>query len=143
MEQRLRLIQGTGSRHEQRATDRRRLAASGQILWKDSKGSTRIVPVVTRDVSETGVAIECQGAAAIPLYRLVHLQLDRAERGRPELPVALRRSTVLSAVFRIGPCNDVTGTPTEYALRLIVESRGQASAQHATWTPSATVTRTA
>ncbi len=39
----------------------------------------------------------------------------------PIVPDVLRKQSVLSAVFRVGPSNDVTGTPTEYALRLLVE----------------------
>jgi len=93
----------------------------GQIVWKDAKGTTRLASVVTRDVSEHGVAVECLNGAAIPLYRLVYFQVDRDARNRPDLPAALRRPNVLSAVFRVGPYSQATGSPSEYALRLLVE----------------------
>jgi hypothetical protein len=121
MEQRLRLVQSSGPRPEGRASERRRIAVPGQIIWRDAKGSTRMAPVVTRDVSEHGVAVECRVPAAIPLYRLVYFQVDRQARHAIELPATLRKSNVLSAVFRVGECSSVTGAPTEYALRLLIE----------------------
>ena len=123
VEQRLRLIQGAQARIENRAAERRRVQVPGQIVWKDGRGQTRIASVMTRDVSEYGAAIECQGDLNLPLYRLVYFQIDRQARHRAELPDALRRQSVLSAVFRIGPSNDATGAPTEYGLRLMVEPR--------------------
>lgn len=77
--------------------------------------------VVTRDVSEFGVSVECLGGMPIPLYRLVYFQIDREARNRPDVPAALRKSNVLSAIFRVGPCQQSTGAPSEYALRLMVE----------------------
>jgi hypothetical protein len=77
--------------------------------------------VITRNVSEHGVAVECLSGAAIPLYRLVYFQIDRDARHRPDLPEALRKPNVLSAVFRVGPYSQATGAPSEYALRLLVE----------------------
>jgi hypothetical protein len=124
MEQRLRLVQGGQSsqpRSEQRTSERRSLAIPGQIVWKDARGNTRLTEVITRDVSEHGVSVECVTGAAIPLYRLVYFQVDRAERHRPGLPEALRKPNVLSAVFRVGEDNRQIGAPTEYALRLLVE----------------------
>ena len=121
MEQRLRLVQGWQPRVERRMADRRDIAVPGQIVWKDGRGTTRLASVVTRDVSEHGVAVECLNGAAIPLYRLVYFQVDRDARHRADLPVALRKSNVLSAVFRVGPYSQDTGAPLEYALRLLVE----------------------
>jgi hypothetical protein len=121
MEQRLRLVQGSGARSEGRKSERRPLALPAQIVWKDAKGATRMAPVVTRDVSDLGVAVESSVASAIPLYRLVYFQIDRHARNSPELPAVLRKSNVLSAIFRVGECSAVTGAPTEYALRLLVE----------------------
>ena len=60
-------------------------------------------------------------ARPIPLYRLVYFQIDRDARHRPDLPEALRKPNVLSAVFRVGPYSQTTGAPSEYALRLLVE----------------------
>jgi hypothetical protein len=142
MEQRLRLVQGV-SRYEKRTEDRLRIAVPGQILWKDARGSTRMASVLTRDVSAHGVSVECQGGSAIPLYRLVYFQVDRGARSRTDLPAPLRKSTVLSAIFRVGPVNDHTGAPTEYALRLLVEPERQPAAPDATWQTVATETRTA
>jgi hypothetical protein len=133
MEQRLRLVQTSGSRSETRSSERRRVSVPGQIVWKDAKGSTRMVPVVTRDVSEHSVAVECQISTAIPLYRLVYFQVDRDARHSAELPALLRKSNVLSAVFRVGECSAVTGAPTEYALRLLVEPERQSAAVGRDW----------
>lgn len=119
MEQRLRLV--GGSRYEKRNEDRHPIAVPGQILWKDAKGNTRMASVVTRDVSVHGVSVDCQGGAPIPLYRLVYFQVDRDARHLPGLPAALKKPNVLSAIFRVGPDNPVTGAPAEYALRMLVE----------------------
>ena len=121
MEQRLRLVQGTHARTDKRAAERRPVTVPGQIVWKDARGTTRMATVVTRDISEQGVRVECLAGVPIPLYRLVYFQLDRTVRERADLPAALRKSNVLSAVFRVGPSSQATGAPTDYALRLLVE----------------------
>jgi hypothetical protein len=133
MEQRLRLVQGgTHPRSEKRAAERRPLALPGQIVWKDARGTTRLASVVTRDVSECGVSVECLQGPAIPLYRIVYFQVDSSVRHRQDLPAALKKPSVLSAIFRVGPSSPRTGTPTEYALRLLIEpERRQPAAQ--TW----------
>ncbi|HEX2344179.1 MAG TPA: hypothetical protein VHI98_27155 [Vicinamibacterales bacterium] len=77
--------------------------------------------VITRDVSEHGVSVDCLSGTPIPQYRLVYFQVDRSERHRVELPQALRGSHVLSAVYRVEPCSAETGLPAGYALRLLVE----------------------
>ena len=138
MEQRLRLVQGGHqARSEKRTSERHRVSLPGQIVWKDARGNTKLATVVTRDVSEHGVSVECLSGAAIPLYRLVYFQLDRDVRYSPELPSALRKSNVLSAIFRVGDDNRVTGAPAEYALRLLVEparaSHAGAPAPAAAW----------
>src|SRR5688572_30080381 len=104
MEQRLRLVQGGHGRAEKRTAERRRLAVPGQIVWKDDRGTTRIASVRTRDVSEYGVSVECLGGMPIPQFRLVYFQVDRDARNREDLPPSLRKSSVLSAVFRVGDC---------------------------------------
>jgi hypothetical protein len=121
MEQRLRLVQGAQSRSERRQAERRRLEVPGQIVWKDARGTTRIASVVTRDVSENGVSVECLSGTPIPAYRLVYFQIDRDARHRSDLPAALRKTSVLSAIFRVGDCQQATGAPRDYALRLLVE----------------------
>ena len=119
MEHSFRLIQGTTRRP--RAAERRSVQVSGQLVWKDERGTTRLSRVVTRDISETGVAVDNINGSPIPLYRLVYFQVDRNDRHRGELPEALRRSAVLAAVYRVGPSSEETGVPTGYALRLLVE----------------------
>ena len=136
MEQRLRLVQGLQSRAEKRASERRRVQVPGQIVWKDARGSTRMASVMTRDVSEHGVSVECLGGTPIPLYRLVFFHLDRDARQRPDLPPALRKPSILSAVFRVGPCSQATGAPTEYALRLLVEPERRVAGAPS-WQPQA------
>jgi hypothetical protein len=121
MEQRLRLVQGVQSYSRKRAAERHRIAVPGQIVWRDAKGTARLAAVMTRDVSDQGVAVECLGGMPIPLFRLVYFQVDREARMRPGLPPLLRESGVLAAVFRVGPCSQATGAPAEYALRLLVE----------------------
>ena len=59
--------------------------------------------------------------AAIPLYRLVYFQIDRDARQNADIPPALRKPNVLSAIFRIGADNQAIGGPSSYALRLLVE----------------------
>ena len=123
MEQRLRLIQGSAGRADKRSAERRRVQVPGQIVWKDHRGQTQVAAVVTRDVSENGVLIECRTGLSIPMYRLVYFQVDRLSRHHADLSSNLKKQNVLSAVFRVGPSNEVTGTPTEYGLRLLVEPR--------------------
>jgi hypothetical protein len=139
MDQRLRLVQ-SGGRYEKRTEDRHPVAVPGQILWKDARGNTRTAAVVTRDVSAHGVSVECLGGAPIPLYRLVYFQVDRVERSRADLPAPLRKPTVLSAVFRVGPFSDLTGAPSEYALRLLVEPQRAAVAPALGWDADASRT---
>jgi hypothetical protein len=134
MEQRLRLVQGGHQpRSEKRTSERRPLSVPGQIVWKDARGATKLTSVVTRDVSDHGVAVECLNGATIPLYRLVYFQVDREARHQPDLPEALKKPNVLSAVFRVGADSRATGSPSEYALRLLVEPArsGQATSRTA------------
>ncbi len=122
MEQRLRLVQGGHQpRSEKRTSERRSVAVPGHIVWKDARGNTKLTDVVTRDVSEHGVSVACLNGAAIPLYRLVYFQVARDARHSADLPAALKKPNVLSAIFRVGVDNQVTGAPSEYALRLLVE----------------------
>jgi hypothetical protein len=138
MEQKLRLVQGGNvERVEKRAAERRELAVPGQIVWKDARGTTRMASVVTRDVSDTGVSVECVQGPAIPLFRIVYFQVDRSARNRTDLPAALRKSNVLSAVFRVGSCSQKTGAPTDYALRLLIEPERVAAPAARTWAADA------
>ena len=78
---------------------------------------------MTRDVSDVDAFVECEMPASIPLYRLVHFQIERQAREGQDLPAALQQGKVLSAVYRVGPYKTSTGTPHGYALRLLVEPK--------------------
>lgn len=97
------------------------MSVPARITWKDASGAVRFASVMTRDVSDGGVFVECEAGAAIPLYRLVHLQVERATRVAEQLPSRLREGRVLAAVWRVAPCRRSTGTPAGYALRFLVE----------------------
>lgn len=103
-----------------RIGQRRQIRVPGRLTWRDASGTLRFVSVVTRDVSDVDAFVECQMPASIPLYRLVHFQVERGGH-TAELPPALRQGKVLSAVYRVGPYRSATGTPQGYALRLLVE----------------------
>ena len=45
---------------------------------------------MTSDVSDLDVFVECQVPASIPLYRLVHFQIERVARECNDLPPSLR-----------------------------------------------------
>jgi hypothetical protein len=100
-----------------------------RLTWKDATGAIRFTSVTTRNVSEAGVFVDANGAAAIPLYRIVHLQLERSAREIEGIPERLREGRVLSAVWRVAPCQKTTGTPSGYALRFLVDPHENASEQ--------------
>jgi hypothetical protein len=104
-----------------RSSERQSVSVPARLTWKDASGAVRFASVMTRDVSEAGVFVECEAGAAIPLYRLVHLQIERTTRGVEQLPTRLREGRVLSAVWRVAPCRRSTGTPSGYALRFLVD----------------------
>ncbi|MGE0042553.1 MAG: hypothetical protein AB7H88_19730 [Vicinamibacterales bacterium] len=96
-----------------------RLAIPARLTWKDASGATRVASVLARHVDAGGVTVECETAAAIPLYRLVHLQIERSATGTEALPPGWREGRLLSAVWQVGPCRRSTGTPSGYALRVL------------------------
>jgi len=104
-----------------RIGERRNVRVQGRLTWRDASGALRFVSVVTRDVSDVDAFVECQVPASIPLYRLVHFQIERTGRACVELPAVLQQGKVLSAVYRVGPYRSATGTPQGYALRLLIE----------------------
>jgi len=104
-----------------RVGNRRKLQLRGRLTWRDAGGVLRFASVVTRDVSDHDAFVECQAPASIPLYRLVHFQLERTGHDCPEVPAALRQGKILSAVYRVGPRRAATGMPQGYALRLLVD----------------------
>lgn len=108
---------------QERVGNRRKVRVPGRLTWRDATGTLRFVSVVTRDVSDVDAFVECQVPASIPLYRLVHFQVERPARDIGELPTVLQQGKVLSAVYRVGPYRSSTGTPQGYALRLLVEPK--------------------
>jgi hypothetical protein len=114
-------IRQTTESRPQRIGNRRKIRVPGRLTWRDATGTLRFVSVVTRDVSEVDAFVECQVPASIPLYRLVHFQIERPARDAGDLPAALQQGKVLSAIYRVGPYKSSTGTPHGYALRLLVE----------------------
>ena len=123
------------SQHQQasartRIGNRRKLRIPGRLTWRDASGALKFVSVVTRDVSEVDAFVECQLPASIPLYRLVHLQIERNGCDMSAVPEALQQGKVLSAVYRVGPYRSATGTPQGYALRLLVDPGRKAETTH-------------
>jgi hypothetical protein len=108
---------------QQRIGDRRKIRVPGRLTWRDATGTLRFVSVMTRDVSDVDAFVECEMPASIPLYRLVHFQIERPSRDGHDLPTALQQGKVLSAVYRVGPYRASSGTPQGYALRLLVEPK--------------------
>jgi hypothetical protein len=109
------------------------ITVPARITWKDASGAVRFASVMTKDISEAGVFVECEAGAAIPLYRLVHLQVERSfGAAHQQLPMKLREGRVLSAVWRVAPCRRSTGTPSGYALRFLVDPQVGAAQATAT-----------
>jgi hypothetical protein len=100
---------------------------AARLTWKDQRGTTRFASVVTRDVSEYGVFVECRSAVSIPMFRLVQFQLERDVRESDSLPDSFRQGRILSAVYRVAPAQRC-GSPQGLALRLMVDPRRRAMA---------------
>jgi len=112
---------------DKRSSERRTLALPARLTWKDQRGATRFATVMTRDISEFGVYVECQSAVSIPLFRLVQFQLEREVRDGEPLPKSLRQGRVLSAVYRVSPASP--SVPQGFALRLMVDPRRNAAVE--------------
>jgi hypothetical protein len=102
-----------------RASARAAVSLPARLTWKDANGAVRFTSVRTSEVTDTGAVVECDSAVALPLYRLVHLQVEKSAREWVELPQPLRDGRVLSAVWQVAPCKPATGTPSGYALRFM------------------------
>lgn len=109
------------SSHARRTAERQLVRLPARLAWKDRRGIARVASVVTRDISETGVFVECETPVSIPLYRLVQFQLEREARDSSLAPPALRRGRILSAVYRVA--SPRPGSGHGFALRLMVEPR--------------------
>lgn len=110
-----------------RVAERLDVALPGRLTWKDTRGATRFVSVVTRNLSEQGAFVVCSTPVSIPLYRLVQFQLERSSHDSTRLPPSLRQGRVLSAVYRVQPATR-EGDPQCLALRLLVDPRRAAIA---------------
>ena len=106
---------------QKRSSERRNVTLPARLTWKDQRGATRFATVITRNVSELGVYVECQSPVSIPLFRLVQFQLERDVRETDALPGALQQGRVLSAVYRVSPPS--SAQPQGLALRLMVDPR--------------------
>ena len=104
-----------------RNSDRRTITLPARLTWKDQRGATRFATVVTRNVSDYGVYVECASPVSIPLFRLVQFQLERDARQGEPVPASLLQGRVLSAVYRISP--PAPSKPQGLALRLMVDPR--------------------
>jgi hypothetical protein len=110
-----------------RTASRVPVTVPARLTWKDKRGMTRFASVLTRDVSESGVFVECPSEIAIQLYRLVQFQTERVSGDPGGLPTALRQgSRVLSAVYRI-TAPTKSGGRQGLGLRLIVEPKRAAA----------------
>jgi hypothetical protein len=102
----------------ERAASRQRIAVPARLTWKDSGGAVRFASVVTRDLSDGGAFVECASQAPIPLFRLVHLQIETPGAG---LTAAHGGGRVLAAVWRVENPKSRIGAPSGYALRFLVD----------------------
>lgn len=108
----------------ERSAERRPVTLPARLTWKDQRGTTRFASVVTRNVSESGVYVECRSEVQIPLFRLVQFQLERDVREGEPVPETLKSGRVLSAVYRVAPGSPQV--PQGLALRLLVNPRRRA-----------------
>jgi hypothetical protein len=115
-------LKTTSTSEHKRTAERREVAVPARLTWKDQHGTTRFASVVTRNVSEFGVYVECHSPVSIPLYRLVQFQLERDVRDADGLPQSLRQGRALSAVYRVSPPKP-SGARMGLALRLMVDPK--------------------
>jgi hypothetical protein len=116
---------------DKRAAQRLAITLPARLTWKDQRGATRFASVITRDVSDLGVYVECLSVVPIPLYRLVQFQLERDVRESDTLPVALRGGRILSAVYRVTSATS-SGRRQGLALRLMVDPKRRPAAAEQT-----------
>jgi hypothetical protein len=111
---------------DKRSSERQDVSLPARLTWKDQRGATRFASVVTRDVSDIGVYVECLSPFSIPLFRLVQFQFERESRDGDRLPASLRQQgRLLSAVYRVVPATR-SGSRQGLALRLMVDPRRRA-----------------
>ena len=110
----------------QRTAERRTVALPARLMWKDQRGTARFASVVTRDVSDFGVYVECTSNLPIPMYRLVQFQIEHQGHATDQLPNSLRAGRILSAVYRVSPPSP-SGARQGLALRLMVDPKRYAA----------------
>lgn len=115
--------------HDKRHAERQAIKLPARLAWRDQRGVNRFASVVTRDISDDGVYVECLTQLSIPVYRLVQFQLEPSLRTTLDLPETLRRGRILSAVYRVSPPNR-TARPG-FALRLMIEPKRRQVAEAA------------
>jgi len=108
----------------QRTNSRQRIAVPARLTWKDQGGAVRFVSAITRDLSDGGAFVECPSAAPLPLFRLVHLQLEGPAAGTGH-PLAAGR--VLAAVWRVER-SQAAGGAEGYALRFLIDPAEKSAA---------------
>lgn len=116
-------------REHSRAVERTPVSLAARLTWKDQRGATRFASVTARNISEHGVYIESPTPLSIPLYRLVQFQLERDDRMMAQVPMALRETRVLSAVYRAIP--PTATRPQGLALRLLIDPKRLAAQETA------------
>jgi len=104
-----------------RTDERRAVALPARLTWKDQRGATRFAMVLTRNMSNFGVYVECTSPVSIPLFRLVQFQLERDVRESDQVPAPLQQGRVLGAVYRVSPPS--SAQPQGFAVRLMVDPR--------------------
>ena len=106
------------------SSERRNVTVPARLTWKDASGAVRFASVMTRDISDAGVFVECEAGAAIPLYRLVHLQVERsAGHDRAAAVAAARRPCAVRGVAR-GALPPIDGHPVGLRAALPGRSAG-------------------
>ena len=111
-----------------RVASRQRVSVPARLTWKDANGAVRFASVTTRDLSASGAFVECPSQAPIPLFRLVHLQLEANGQSADALG-----GRVLAAVWRVEHAASGSGCPSGYALRFMIDPSqlGAQGARHA------------
>jgi hypothetical protein len=112
----------------ERVSERRPMALPARLTWKDQRGATRFASVITRNVSDYGVYVECLSPFSIPLFRLVQFQLERDAREQDPIPSSLKQGRLVSAVYRVTPATP-SGGRQGLALRQMVDPRRRTSSQ--------------
>lgn len=103
---------------KKRESERYAVTALARLSWKDPHGIKRFASVMIRDVSDTGVFVECREPLSIPLYRLVQLEVEPGVTASG-LPESLQQGRVLTAVYRVSHPAERSGCGL--GLRLMAE----------------------